>query len=56
MEGKTTLQQLTSLRAVREAVVRLGEEAMCEAGLIELVMVPRGVLFQFVKRHPVMGG
>lgn len=56
MEGKTTLQQLMALRAGREAVVGLGEEATCEAGLIELVMVPRGVLFQFVKRHPVMGG
>lgn len=55
MEGKTTLQQLTAWRA-GETVVGPGEEGTQETGLIELVMLPRGVLFQFVKRHPVMGG
>lgn len=32
MEGKTTLQQLTALRAVKEAVVGLGEEASVKPG------------------------
>lgn len=49
MEGKTTLQQLTAWPA-GDAVVGLGEEA-----LIELVMLPRGVLFRSHQHPPAPG-
>jgi hypothetical protein len=55
MEGKTTVLQLVGLHA-GEAIVQLGDEKAPETGLIELVMVPRGVLFRPLKQQPLPNG
>ena len=55
MEGKTTLQQLIDLQR-KNGVVDCSEKRSGEAELIELVMLPRGVLFRPLEQSPVWGG
>ncbi|MCG3114900.1 MAG: hypothetical protein LLH30_04395 [Candidatus Manganitrophus sp. SA1] len=52
MEGRMTLQQLTAGRS-GNIIVDPREETLDKTGLIELVIVPRGVLFRPLKRQSV---
>ncbi|NKE71956.1 hypothetical protein [Candidatus Manganitrophus noduliformans] len=52
MEGRMTLQQLTTGRS-GNIIVDPREETTDKTGLIELVIVPRGVLFRTLNRQPV---
>lgn len=52
MEGRVTLQQLTT-GPFGNSIVDPREETMDKTGLIELVIVPRGVLFRPLKQQSV---
>jgi len=53
MEGRMQLQQFITLQAGKW--VDVDREPISEHCLIELIMIPRGVLFRPLKQQPVLG-